>query len=103
MPLADRQQILVYNGISDISALTRPVLPRSRTSTARRASRCALGVFTNLIETDEAKRAANLAYFERHMQYASEARIPVVATECGFDPASRGVRVTSTSRASTCF
>jgi sugar phosphate isomerase/epimerase len=84
----------VYNGISDISALTA-----ARVATIADIYRsqgievCSLGVFTNLIETDEAKRAANLAYFERHMQYASEARIPVVATECGFDPASRGVRV----------
>ena len=83
----------VYNGISDISADGGPCCHDRGHLPLAGIEVCSLGVFTNLIETDEAKRAANLAYFERHMQYASEARIPVVATECGFDPASRGVRV----------
>jgi sugar phosphate isomerase/epimerase len=53
---------------------------------------CALGVFTSLIESDGDKRQANLEYFERHLEYAAYCGIPVVSTECGFDPASRGIR-----------
>ncbi|MDI9469540.1 MAG: sugar phosphate isomerase/epimerase family protein [Bacillota bacterium] len=51
----------------------------------------AFGIFTNLIEKDDAKRRANLENFIRCMEYASEAGIDIVATECGFDPESRGV------------
>jgi sugar phosphate isomerase/epimerase len=83
----------VYNGTSDISGLTD--LRIKEIADIYRAEGIlvhALGVFTNLIETDPAIRANNLAYFERHMQMARAAGIPVVSTECGFDPASRGVR-----------
>jgi sugar phosphate isomerase/epimerase len=83
----------VYNGISDISALTEQRVREIADVYRRRGIEVSsLGVFTNLIEEDDEKLEANLAYFERHMQYAATAGIPVVATECGFDPTSRGVR-----------
>ncbi len=83
----------VYNGTSDISALTDArMLEIADTYRAQGIEVAALGVFTNLIEPDEDKRLSNLAYFERHMQYAQFCGIPVVSTECGFDPQSRGVR-----------
>jgi sugar phosphate isomerase/epimerase len=83
----------VYNGTSDISGLTeRRVREIADTYRGQGIEVASLGVFTNLIEPDDGILVANLAYFERHMQYAAEAGIPVVATECGFDPASRGVR-----------
>lgn len=83
----------VYNGTSDISRLTdQRIKEIADIYRAEGILVHALGVFTNLIETDPAIRANNLAYFERHMQLACAAGIPVVSTECGFDPASRGVR-----------
>ena len=83
----------VYNGISDISGLTDArVLEIAETYRAQGIDVPVLGVFTNLIETDSDKLAANIAYFERHMQFAMYSGIPVLATECGFDPQSRGVR-----------
>ena len=83
----------VYNGTSDISGLTdQRIKEIADIYRAEGILVHALGVFTNLIETDPAIRANNLAYFERHMQLARAAGIPVVSTECGFDPASRGVR-----------
>lgn len=82
-----------YNGTSDLSDLSEQRMKEiADTYRAAGIEVSALGVFTNLIEPDDEKLAANLAYFERHMQYAACAAIPVVATECGFDPASRGVR-----------
>ncbi len=51
----------------------------------------AFGIFTNLIEKDNGKRRANLANFVQCMEYAAAAGIGIVATECGFDPDSRGV------------
>lgn len=83
----------VYNGLSDITGLTdKRVMDIVETYRSHHIEVSSLGVFTNLIETDSEKLAANLAYFERHMQYASHCGIPVIATECGFDPLSRGVR-----------
>lgn len=83
----------VYNGTSDISGLTDArVLEIVDTYRKKNIEVSVLGVFTNLIETDNEKLAANLSYFERHMQYAMNCGIPVLATECGFDPLSRGVR-----------
>jgi len=82
-----------YNGPSDISDLT-PERVSDIADIYRRQGITvhALGVFTNLIEPDDDRREEILSYFERHMQYAQAAGIPVVSTECGFDPASRGVR-----------
>lgn len=83
----------VYNGRSDVSELTgNRVRAIADIYRAQGIEVFALGVFTNLIETDENERKLNLEYFERHMLFAGEAGIPVVSTECGFDPQSRGVR-----------
>ena len=83
----------VYNGHSDVSALTdQRVLEIADIYRDSGIEVCALGVFTNLIESDSDRRQANLDYFERHLEYAAYSGIPVVSTECGFDPASRGIR-----------
>lgn len=83
----------VYNGISDLSGLTGSRMLEITEAYRRNGIEVsALGVFTNLIEPDDGKLAENLAYFERHIQFASHCGIPVVSTECGFDPASRGIR-----------
>jgi len=83
----------VYNGTSDISGLSgRRVLEIADIYRRQGIDVHALGVFTNLIETDPAKLDHNLDYFVKHMEFAQAAGIPVVSTECGFDPASRGVR-----------
>ena len=83
----------VYNGKSDISGLTDARMSEIvETYRKENIEVSVLGVFTNLIEADSEKLAANLSYFERHMQYAMHCGIPVLATECGFDPQSRGVR-----------
>ncbi len=84
-----------YNGTSDISDLTEEKLTRiARFYRDAGLTVHSFGVFTNLIEEDQAKRQHNLDYFARHMQLAAAAQIPVVATECGFDPDHRGVRAT---------
>lgn len=82
----------VYNGRSDLSDMTDE---RSRTIVETYRSRGVevpvLGVFTNLIDPDDAERDANLAYFERMMQIAAVNGIRTVVTECGFVPGARGV------------
>ncbi len=82
----------VYNGRSDLSEMTDD---RSRkiveTYRSRGIDVVALGVFTNLIEPDEAERAANLAYYDRMMQLAALNGIPYLPTECGFIAGRRGI------------
>jgi len=81
-----------YNGRTDVSALTDE---RSReiVETYRRhgIEVVSIGVFTNLLEENEAELEQNLAYFERHMQIAAYNGVPLVATECGFIPGRRGI------------
>jgi sugar phosphate isomerase/epimerase len=52
----------------------------------------ALGVFTNLIEPDDAERAANLAYYDRMMQIGALNGVRCLPTECGFVPGRRGIQ-----------
>jgi sugar phosphate isomerase/epimerase len=83
----------VYNGTSDISGLSgQRVLEVADIYRSRGIEVHALGVFTNLIDPDPARLDHNLDYFIKHMEFAQAAGIPAVSTECGFDPASRGVR-----------
>lgn len=82
-----------YNGISDIGSISKErfheIVEGYRSNGVEVV---ALGVFTNLIEPDEEKRRQNLDCFKLHIEYAAAEGIPYVSTECGFDPASRGVR-----------
>lgn len=84
----------VYNGRSDLSDLSDE---RSKGIVNEYRSRGlevpVLGVFTHLLELDDTEWAANLRYFERHMQIAAVNEIPYVATECGFIPGQRGIHV----------
>ncbi len=82
----------VYNGRSDLSDMTDDRAAHIvRTYRDSGIEVSVLGVFTNLIEPDEAEREANLAYFERMIDIASATGIPAVATECGFIPGRRGI------------
>ena len=84
----------VYNGRSDLSDFSDA---RSRTVVAEYTDRgiavSAIGVYTNLLEPDETELKKNLAYFERLMEIAATNDVPYVATECGFIPGQRGVRL----------
>jgi len=85
-------KFFVYNGRSDLSEMTDA---RSREIVATYRSRgievAALGVFTNLIDPDDAERAANLAYYDRMIALAALNGIPFVSTECGFIRGRRGI------------
>jgi sugar phosphate isomerase/epimerase len=85
-----------YNGRTDLSDLTdkrsQEIVETYRKHGIEVAS---IGVFTNLLETDEQEMEANLQYFERHMQIAAGTGVPIVATECGFIPGKRGIQADS--------
>ena len=84
----------VYNGRSDMSGMTndrgRRIVEIYRNAGVEV---CCLGVFTNLLEPDDNELAANLRYFERHMEIAAYTGVPFVATETGFVPGRRGVQL----------
>lgn len=83
----------VYNGTSDLTDLTDERFAAiCDIYRSRGIEIVSLGVFTNTIEPDAEKRAANLEYFKRHIELAGKNGIPFVSTECGFDPDHRGVR-----------
>ncbi len=89
----------VYNGRSDLSDMTDN-RAQCIVSIYRDAGIevSVLGVFTNLMEPDDAEREANLKYFERMIQIASHTGIPTVATECGFIPGRRGINADTYER-----
>lgn len=82
----------LYNGRKDLAEMTdercRAIVGTYR---SRGIAVTSLGCFTNLIDPDEAERAANLAYFDRMLQLASVSGVPYVSTECGFTLGKRGV------------
>lgn len=81
-----------YNGRSDLSTLTTEKAAELVSDYREKGVEVpSIGVFTNLLEPDEQELAQNLAYFEAHMEIASQNQIPYVATECGFIPGRRGI------------
>ena len=84
-----------YNSTSDLSSLTDERFAEiCGIYRSRGIELVSLGVFTNLIEPDDAKRDVTLAYFKRHIELAGKNGIPYVSTECGFDPEKRGILTT---------
>ncbi|HBN86384.1 MAG TPA: hypothetical protein DDZ89_21380 [Clostridiales bacterium] len=82
----------VYNGRSDLSTLTDEKAGEViQAYTDLGIHIPVIGVFTNLIETEDTELEKNIQYFERHMQIASNHHIPYVATECGFISGKRGL------------
>lgn len=82
----------VYNRRTDLTGLTdETIAAMVGAYRTRGVAVTALGVFTNLIEPDDAERAGNLAHFEAMMRIAAQNGIPFVSTECGFTPGKRGV------------
>jgi len=83
----------VYNGASDISGMTdQRYAEICDIYRAQGIEIAAAGVFTNLIDQDDSALETNIEYFKAHLRWASQNAIPFVSTECGFDPAHRGVR-----------
>ena len=84
-----------YNSTSDLSDLTDERFAEICSIYRQRGIQLvSLGVFTNLIEPDDAKRDVNLTSCKRHIELAGKNGIPCVSTECGFDPEKRGILTT---------
>lgn len=81
-----------YNGIGELDGITpariRAVADEFR---GRGIEVTSLGMFTDLRNPDENERAAVIDYAKRYIEFASEAGIPYIASECGFTPGRRGI------------
>ena len=81
-----------YNGIGPLDGITperiKTVADEFR---GRGIEVTSLGMFTDLRNPDESARAKAIDYAKRYIEFASEAGIPYIASECGFTPGSRGI------------
>ncbi len=50
-----------------------------------------LGLFTDLRHPDEEVRQKEMDYIHRYIEFAAEAGVPYLASECGFTPGARGI------------
>ena len=81
-----------YNGIGSLEGITPArVKDAAREFTSRGISVTSLGLFTDLRNPDEARRAEIVDYARRYIEFAAEAGIPYLASECGFTPGRRGI------------
>lgn len=82
-----------YNGVTDLSEMSLERFARIvETYREQGILVHALGCFTCCVEHDDVKRRVYIDCFKRCVEYAAYARIPVVTTECGFDPDCRSLR-----------
>lgn len=81
-----------YNGIGSLDGITpkkvREVADEFR---HRGIDVTSLGAFTDLRSPDEDTRRRCIDYVRRYIEYAAEADIPYIASECGFTPGARGL------------
>lgn len=81
-----------YNGIGPLDGITAAgVREAAAAFTERGISVTSLGMFTDLRNPDEAVRRNVMDYCRRYIEFAAEAGIPYIASECGFTPGKRGI------------
>ena len=81
-----------YNGIGPLDGITPArVKEAANEFTSRGVAVTSLGMFTDLRNPDEGARHAAAEYAKRYTEYAAEAGIPYIVSECGFTPGRRGV------------
>lgn len=81
-----------YNGIGDLTGITpQKVKEAAQEFTSRGIAVTSLGLFTDLRNPDPAAREAAIDYAKRYIEFAAEAGIPYLASECGFTPGRRGI------------
>ena len=81
-----------YNGIGSLEGITPArVKEAAREFTGRGIAVTSLGIFTDLRNPDPDRRAEIIDYARRYIEFAAEAGIPYLASECGFTPGRRGI------------
>ena len=81
-----------YNGIGPLDGITpAKVKEAADVFRAHGIEVTSLGLFTDLRNPDADMRAKVMDYAKRYMEFAAEAGIPFIASECGFTPGRRGI------------
>ena len=81
-----------YNGIGSLEGITpAKVREAAEEFRSRGIAVTSLGMFTDLRSPDEEMRAKVMDYAKRYIEFAAEAKIPFIASECGFTPGKRGI------------
>ena len=81
-----------YNGIGSLEGITpERIKTVANEFRGRGIEVTSLGMFTDLRNPDESARAAAIDYAKRYVEFAAEAGIPYIASECGFTPGKRGI------------
>lgn len=82
----------VYNGIGSLDGITAEKVKESADVFRNHGiSVTSLGMFTDLRNPEESARSAAIDYAKRYIEFAAEAGIPYIASECGFTPGRRGI------------
>ncbi len=81
-----------YNGFGSLEGFTpKRVREAAEQFTSRGIAVTSLGMFTDLRNPEEDKRKQAAEYAKRYVEFAAEAGIPYIASECGFTPGRRGI------------
>lgn len=81
-----------YNGIGSLEGITpKKVREMADEFRHRGVDVTSLGMFTDLRSPDKTARDAAVDYTRRYVEFAAEAGIPYIASECGFTPGHRGL------------
>lgn len=81
-----------YNGIGPLDGIT-PAKVKEAAGIFREngIEVTSLGLFTDLRGQTEETRKNAVDYAKRYIEFAAEAGVPYIASECGFKPGSRGI------------
>lgn len=81
-----------YNGIGSLEGITPARVKEAADEfKVRGIDVTSLGLFTDLRNPEEQKRRDAVEYAKRYIEFAAEAGIPYLASECGFTPGKRGI------------
>ena len=81
-----------YNGFGSLEGYTpKRVREAAGQFTSRGVAVTSLGMFTDLRNPEEEIRKQAVEYAKRYVEFAAEAGIPYIASECGFTPGRRGI------------
>lgn len=81
-----------YNGMGPLENITtEKVKDTVNTFRDHGVEVTSLGMFTDLRNPDEDVRAKEMDYIRRYIEFAAEAGVPYLASECGFTPGARGI------------
>lgn len=81
-----------YNGVGSLEGITaKNVVDAANEFRHRGVDVTSLGIFTDLRSPDEETKRSVIDYAKRYIEFAAEAGIPYIASECGFTPGKRGI------------